>query len=84
MILNLAGAVATFFILPTVFGIVASLWKALAEVAPWIVLHTATAPLIETRTMSDEEWAHLGVASLIWIALPLLVSLFQVLHREVK
>lgn len=84
VILNSAGAIATFFILPTAFGIVASLWKALAEVAPWIVLNTATGPLIEARTMSGEEWAHLGVTSLIWIALPLLVGLFQGLHREVK
>ena len=84
VILNSAGAIATFFILPTALGIVASLWKALAEVAPWIVLNTATGPLIEARTMTGEEWAHLGVASLIWIALPLLVGLFQVLRREVK
>jgi ABC-type transport system involved in multi-copper enzyme maturation permease subunit len=82
--LNSAGAIATYLIVPTAFGILSSFWQALDEVAPWIALNRATGPLLEAEALSGEEWAQLGVTSVIWIALPVAVGLFQVLRREVK
>jgi len=84
LILNSAAAISTFFILPTAFSIVSTFWKALADVAPWILLNRATEPLIAPGVMTAEEWTRLGVASLIWIVLPMVVGLFQVLRKEVK
>lgn len=84
LILNSSGAIASFFILPTALLIATSAWSVLADAAPWIVMGTASQPLSEVGALSGTDWAHLGVASLIWIALPLLAGLFRVLRKEVK
>jgi ABC-2 type transport system permease protein len=83
VILNSAGAIATFFVLPTAFGLVVSMWKALSDIGPWVNFNGALGVLLEPRSMSGEEWAHFGVASLIWIVLPLIAGLFRVLRRDV-
>jgi ABC-2 type transport system permease protein len=84
VILNSSGAIATFFILPTAMLIATSAWSVLADARPWIVMGTATQPLTEVGVLSSTDWAHLGVASLIWIVVPLATGLFRVLRREVK
>lgn len=82
--LNSAGAIATFFVLPSALVILSSFWKTLADAAPWVLVDTANGPLIEAGNMTGQEWAQLGVASFIWIGLPAIAGLFQVLRREVK
>ena len=84
VILNSSGAIATFFILPTAMLIATSAWSVLADAGPWIVMGTATQPLTEVGALSSTDWAHLGVASCIWIVVPLAAGLFRVLHKEVK
>jgi ABC-2 type transport system permease protein len=76
--------IATFFVLSTAFGLVVSMWKALSDIGPWVNFNAASGVLLEPRSMTGEEWGHFGVASLIWIALPLIAGLFRVLRREVK
>jgi ABC-type transport system involved in multi-copper enzyme maturation permease subunit len=83
-ILNSAAAIAAFFIVPTAFGLVTTMWEALADVAPWININAASGVLLEPRTMTGEEWGHLGVTHLVWIGVPLIIGLTRVLRKEVK
>jgi ABC-2 type transport system permease protein len=82
VILNSAGAIATFFVLPTAVGLVTMMWKALEDVAPWIDFDSGV--LLQGTTLTNEQWAQFGVTSLIWIALPLGAGLFRVLRKEAK
>jgi ABC-2 type transport system permease protein len=85
ILMNSAAAIVTYFVLPLVFGIVFGLVTALEDVAPWVDIGTAQTPLFEfDEALSGSEWAHLGVASLIWIALPLVAGVIRLLRAEVK
>jgi ABC-2 type transport system permease protein len=84
LFLNTAGAIVTFFVLPTVFSIVASLWKPLGDAAPWVDLNTAQGPLLNGDHMSGKEWWQLAAALAIWVVLPFIVGLVRVLRAEVK
>jgi len=82
VILNSAGAIATFFVLPTAVGLVTMLWKALKDVAPWIDFDSGV--LLQGTALTSEQWAQFGSTSLIWIGLPMIVGLVRVLRKEVK
>lgn len=93
LVLNSAGAIVLFFVLPIAFNIVATLWGWLAERAEWVDLATAQAPLLGIDPMTGaqlsggltgEQWLQLGVVSLIWIALPFALGLARVLRNEIK
>lgn len=84
LLLNSAAAIVTFFVLPTVFTIVANLWSALADVAPWVDLGTAQSVLFTGEDVTGEQWLQLASTSAIWILLPFAVGLFRVLRAEVK
>ncbi|HEY9252579.1 MAG TPA: ABC transporter permease, partial [Nocardioides sp.] len=53
-----------------------------AEHATWFDLNWATMNLYSE--MTDKTWAQLGVASVIWLVVPMLVGLRLVLKSEVK
>ncbi len=85
ILMNSAAAIVTYFVLPLAFSIVFSLVNALEDIAPWIDLGTAQTPLFEfDEALSGSDWAHLGVASLIWIAVPLVAGVIRLLRAEVK
>jgi len=84
LFLNTAAAIVTFFVLPTVFSIVASLWSPLGKAASWVDLNTAQGPLLNGDHMSGKEWWQLASALAIWVALPFVVGLVRVLRAEVK
>jgi ABC-2 type transport system permease protein len=84
LFLNSAAAIVTYFVLPTAFSIVASLWSALKDAAPWIDLGTSQQPLFNGVNLSNEQWAQLAVSTVIWVVLPFVVGLVRVLRAEVK
>jgi ABC-2 type transport system permease protein len=84
LFLNSAAAIVTFFVLPTAFTIVASLWKPLGKAAPWVDLNTAQQPLFDGSHMDGKQWWQLVVALVIWVVLPFAVGLVRVLRAEVK
>ena len=84
LFLSSAAAIVTFFVLPTAFSIVAGLWGALEDAAPWVDLGTSQQPLFLGLDLSDEQWAQLGTSSLIWVVLPFVLGLVRVLRAEVK
>ena len=84
LFLSSAAAIVTYFVLPTAFTILATLWTALDTVRPWIDLATAQTPLFSNIDLTGEQWAQLTTASLIWVVLPFVVGLLRVLRAEVK
>jgi ABC-2 type transport system permease protein len=82
VILNSAGAIATFFVLPTAVSLITMMWKAIEDVARWVDFDSGV--LLQGTTLTSEQWAQFGVTSLVWIVLPLTAGLFRVLRREVK
>jgi ABC-2 type transport system permease protein len=84
LFLNSAAAIVTYFVLPTAFSIVASLWGALKDAAPWIDLGTSQQPLFSGVNLSAEEWWQIVTSTVIWVVLPFVVGLVRVLRAEVK
>jgi ABC-type transport system involved in multi-copper enzyme maturation permease subunit len=82
--LNSAAAIVTYFVLPIAFSIVASLWSALNDVAPWIDLGTSQQPLFDGSNLTGEQWAQVATGTLIWVVLPFVAGLVRVLRAEVK
>lgn len=93
LLLNSAGAIVLFFALPVVINIVASFWAWLRENGAWIDIAMAQAPLYGFDSMTGErldpsltgeQWAQLGVVSLLWIVLPFALGMIRVLRNEIK
>jgi ABC-2 type transport system permease protein len=81
--MNTAAAIVVYFILPTLWSVLFSLVGWLADIAPWVDLNTATGPIFE-GDLTGEDWAHIAVASTIWVLVPLLLGLWRLTHSEVK
>lgn len=81
------AAVVGYFVvnlvLPGLSGALASSQEWWAENAGWFDLNQSRFLLFD-NTLTSQEWTQLGVTSLLWIALPLLVGLRLVLRSEVK
>ena len=84
LFLNSAAAIVTFFVLPTAFSIVASIWGRLQDAAPWIDLGTAQTPLFSGQNLTGEQWWQVVTSTFIWVVLPFVVGLVRVLRAEVK
>lgn len=79
-----AAAIVSFFVIPSVFSIIANVWPALADKAAWLDLGTAQGPLFEAGDLTGEQWAQVGVTTVIWVLLPFLAGLWRVMRAEVK
>jgi ABC-2 type transport system permease protein len=84
LFLNSAAALVTYFVLPTAFTILSSLWKALDKVQPWVDLGTSQQPLFSASSLSGEQWSQLGTSTVLWVAVPFVLGLVRVLRAEVK
>jgi len=84
LFLNSAAAIVTYFVLPTVFSIVAGVWSVLKDVAAWIDFGTAQGPLFDPGYLTGKEWAQLAVTGTIWVILPFVAGLWRMLRAEVK
>ncbi len=87
LIRNSSAAVVAYlvysFVLPGAFIILAGLQEWFRDLQPWVDINFASAPLFN-GALSSEQWSNLGVASLIWLVLPLIVGLRVVMRSEVK
>jgi ABC-2 type transport system permease protein len=84
LFLNTAAAIVMSFALPIGFSILTSLVSAVRKAQPWIDPATAQTPLQVGDHLSGEQWAHLLVTSLIWVAVPFAIGMWRVLRAEVK
>lgn len=84
LILNSAGAIVTFFLVPTAFTFLANIWSKMADIQPWVDLGYAQGVLFTGQNVSSEQWQHLASAFSIWVLLPFVVGTWRVLRSEVK
>ena len=87
LIRNSPGAIVAYFVysllLPTVFGLLASVQTWFRDVQPWVDFQYAQTTLFD-QVPTGEQWAHLGVTSAIWLVLPMAVGLLMLRRSEVK
>ena len=87
VIRNSAGAIVAYFVytlvLPGVFGALAAFQAWFGDLQPWVDLNFAVTRLYDEQ-MTGQMWAQLGLASLIWLVLPLAVGLMLLRRSEVK
>lgn len=88
LLLNTAAAIVAYFVftfvLPPLFMLGAALMKWFADLQPWIDFSAAQTVLTTGGDVTGEQWGHLAVSGLLWLALPFVVGLWRVLRAEVK
>ena len=85
VLMNSAAAITLYFVLPIASSIVVNIIGGrVYEAAQWFDLGTAQEPLFSEDGMTGEAWAQLGVASLIWIGLPLALGIIRLMRAELK
>jgi ABC-2 type transport system permease protein len=83
VIMHSAGAIVTYFVLPTVVGIVVEVVTALHGPAKWFDPNKSTAPLTD-GTVHGAGWAHVAVTVGIWVVLPLVAGMLRLRRHELK
>ena len=83
LLMHSAVAIVTYFVLPTVIGIVTEVVSALHDPAMWFDPNRSTPPLAE-GTIHGAGWAHLAVTVAIWVVLPLALGLLRLRRHELK
>ncbi|WP_439677227.1 ABC transporter permease [Embleya sp. MST-111070] len=82
LFLNAPLAIVTFFMVPSVLGILAGLVSAMESVNRWVNPGPALDPLYDTG-ISGVEWARLATTMAIWLLTPLVIGTYRVIHTEV-
>ncbi|QKE82534.1 ABC transporter permease [Arthrobacter sp. NEB 688] len=80
---NTPAAVVLYYVLPTGWSILGSLWSAAASAGEWLDLNRTMQPLFG-GSLTGEQWAQLGTSVGVWVVVPLLVGLVWVSRAEVK
>ena len=82
-----AGAIVAYFVysflLPTLSVILAGSQAWFRHLQPWADFKFAQGALVD-GTVTAQQWANLGVTSVIWLAIPLSIGLAVVVRAEVK
>jgi ABC-2 type transport system permease protein len=89
LIRSSTGAIVAYFILtfllPTIFGLLASTQQWFFDLQPWVDIQFAQAGLfVFEHTLTGSEWAHIAVTGVTWLLIPLLIGLALVMRSEVK
>ena len=88
LLLNTPAAIVVFFLywyaLAIVLFVIADLISGFEEIAPWINFQAALDPVWSWSMETAEEWGQLIVSAGLWIALPLGLGLWRIVHAEVK
>jgi ABC-2 type transport system permease protein len=87
LIRSSAGAIVAYFIysfvLPTLSVLLASAQDWFHDLQPWVDFNFAQSALFD-GSLNSEQWAQLGVTSVIWLIVPTAVGVWLVLRSEVK
>ena len=79
----IVGYVVYSFVLPPLSMLLAQSQDWWERAGKWLDFNQAQGPLYD-NAMTSAGWAHLGVAAIPWLVLPLLVGLWLVRRSEVK
>jgi hypothetical protein len=89
LIRSSTGAIVAYFILtfvlPTIFGLLATSQAWFHDLQPWIDIQFAQSGLfVFDRALTGEQWANIAVTGLTWLLIPLATGLGFVMRAEVK
>ncbi len=89
LIRSSTGALVAYFVytflVPTIFGLLATYQQWFHDLQPWIDMQFAQGGLfIFERSLTSEQWAQIGVSSTLWLLIPMLLGLRFVMRAEVK
>ena len=89
LIRSSAGAIVAYFIysliLPTISGALAASQQWYLNARPWVDVNYAQSWLFMSNgSLATAQWEHLGVTTLAWLIVPLVVGLWLVMRSEVK
>ncbi|HEV7652612.1 MAG TPA: hypothetical protein VGP26_31030 [Actinophytocola sp.] len=84
-----AAAIAVYFVywflLPTIFGLLATSVTWFRDLQPWVDFQYAQSGLFSFEgALTGEQWANIAVTGMIWLAIPLAIGLGFVTRAEVK
>jgi hypothetical protein len=84
---NSAAAIVGYFVysfvLPIAFAVLAANAGWFEKLQPWADFKYAQGPLFEGE-LTGEQWANLGVTSVVWLVVPLIAGFWLTLRSEVK
>ncbi len=80
---NTPAAVVAYFVLPTAWSILGSLWSQAEKAGQWLDLNRTMEPLF-TGSLTGEQWAQLGTSVGVWVALPFIAGMWWITRAEVK
>ncbi len=84
---NSAGAIVGYFVfsfvMPGLLALLASTQEWFRDLQPWVDFKYAQGAMFE-GSLTGEQWANLGVTSVIWLVIPLIVGVTLVMRSEVK
>ena len=83
LLMHSALAIVTYFVLPTVVGIVVEVVPGIDDAAKWFEPNQVTTPLAE-GTIHGAGWSHFAVTAAIWVGLPLVLGLLRLRRHELK
>ncbi len=80
---NTPAAVVAYFVLPTAWSILGSLWSQAEKAGQWLDMNRTMEPLF-TGSLTGEQWAQLGTSVGLWVVLPLVAGMWWITRAEVK
>jgi ABC-2 type transport system permease protein len=87
VIRNSAGAIVAYFVysfvLPTLSMVLAASQGWFEDLQPWVDFNFAQGNLFN-GALTGEQWAQLGVTSVVWLVIPLAIGLRMIMRSEVK
>jgi ABC-type transport system involved in multi-copper enzyme maturation permease subunit len=87
LIRSSAGAIVAYFVysfvLPTLSMLLAGSQAWFRDLQPWVDFNFAQSALFN-GSLTGEQWAQLGVTSVVWLIVPIAVGVWLVLRSEVK
>jgi ABC-2 type transport system permease protein len=81
--MNSALAIVLYYILPTVWSILAQSIHAIEKPAKWLDTSQTVQPLVDGN-MNGTEWAQLGTSMALWLGVVMLIGLWRLRRTELK
>lgn len=84
LVMNPAGAIVVYLVLPFAWSVVGQLVDGADDVAQWLDTSITYSRLLEGAVETGGQWQQIAVSTLVWVLLPLAAGLVRLGRREVR
>ncbi len=89
VLLSTPAAISVFYVMGlivpmVVYSVLLVVFEWAQDLIPYIDLTTASIPFTNGVWPAGQDWAHLGVATLLWIVVPVAVGARRIMRTEIK